>query len=86
MSEPNETTFATRFLDHHPEVRTAVSNSEDFVTWRDKFPSVIVDGVKYYVRGGDMLQEEDELIFEWARQSGLITEDSINREREAEKK
>ena len=78
MSDENEKTFEGRVLDRNPDVRTAVMDSENFQTWKDQLQSVVVDSVTYYIRGGDMLKDLDQIIFEWARQSGLLSEDRIS--------
>lgn len=72
----NEKTFESIVLDRNPGVREAVLASEDFQAWKDTLPTVIVDGIKFYIRGGDMLKDEDQVIFEWAYRSGLLPEDS----------
>jgi hypothetical protein len=77
MSQPHSTSFAARFLQRRPELRAKVLASSDFQAWRSQFKTVVVDGVTYYVVGGDMLKDEDELILEWARRSGMVSEDAI---------
>ena len=53
----------------HPEVKEAVCSLTEFREWVDALPSVMVDDVKYYVRGGDMLKDSDEVLWEWARRN-----------------
>ena len=77
MSDQSGETWESRILNSHAEVREAVSGSEDFRAWKDRLPSVVVDGVRYYVRGGDMLRDEDQLIFEWALRAGLLPKDYV---------
>lgn len=72
MSEQSEQTFETQFLNKHPSLREVVIEDENFRSWRDKLATVIVDDVKYYIRGGDMLRDEEQIIFEWAHRAGLI--------------
>jgi hypothetical protein len=67
------TSRAAQFLKRRPEIRQEVTAREDFQRWRSGFRTVVVDGVQYYVMGGDMLRDEDELILEWARRSGIVT-------------
>ena len=71
-----EKTFESQILDRNPNIRSKVLESKAFHTWKDSHPSVVVDDVKYYIRGGDMLRDEDQLIFEWAQRSGLVPEKS----------
>jgi hypothetical protein len=75
MSDQSDKTWESRILDRHPEVREAVAGSKDFHAWKDQLPSVVVDGIRYYVRGCDMLRDEDQLIFEWALQARLLPEE-----------
>jgi len=85
MSADNKKTFATRFLDQHPEIRNTVKGSPDFSSWKGQFPEITIDGILFYLSGGpahpnpgaDQLQEEDELILQWARMIKLISEDDI---------
>ncbi len=74
MSEESEKTFESRVLDRNPEVRIAILATKEFHDWKDTLPSVIIDDIKYYIRGGDMLKDEDQVIFEWAHRSGLLPE------------
>jgi hypothetical protein len=73
MPEQNEKTFESTILDRNPEVRDKVLGSKDFHEWKNALPSVVVDDIKYYIRGGDMLKDEEQLIFEWAHRSGLLS-------------
>jgi hypothetical protein len=70
-------TLETRALDVYPNIRTAVVNSPAFVAWLGTLPQVEVDGETLYLRGGDMLRDRDQIIFEWARRNGLLTEEAI---------
>jgi len=67
MTDRGERTYEAQILDNNPEVRTAVSESEEFRAWKEELPTVDVDQVTYYVRGGDMLKDEDQIMLEWAR-------------------
>ena len=77
MSTDNEST-ANRFMRAHPELRSKIISSPEFQHWRNGFKQIDVDASKYYVAkgipmvsGGDRLMDEDELMLEWARLSGL---------------
>ena len=67
MADQGERTYEARILDDNPEVRSAVSVSEGFRAWKESVATVDVDQVTYYVRGGDMLKDEDQIMLEWAR-------------------
>lgn len=75
----SRTTFASRFLARDPELRRRVESSPDFVAWRDRFKKVVIDGVEYCVVGGDMLRDADEMMLDWARQSGMVGQVEIDR-------
>jgi hypothetical protein len=75
MSDQSDKTWESRILDRHAGAREAALASKDFHAWKDRLPSVVVDGTRYYIRGGDMLMDEDQLIFEWALQAGLLPEE-----------
>jgi len=66
-----------RLLNRYPEVRDAVLASPAFLEWRSGLPTVEIDGEKLYVRGGDMLRDEDQVIFEWARRNGMLSDEAI---------
>lgn len=51
----------------HPEVKDEICALDEFREWMDSLPEVVVDEVRYYVRGGDMLKDSDEVLWEWAR-------------------
>ncbi|MGI9414864.1 MAG: hypothetical protein ACR2PM_14410 [Hyphomicrobiales bacterium] len=70
---------AGRFLKTHGEIRERVLQDPEFGVWRNKFKTVVVDDMQYFIMGGDMLKDEDELILEWARQVDLVTEDTVRR-------
>jgi hypothetical protein len=63
-----------RVLDQRPDVREAVLRSSEFQAWQRSLPSVVVDDVQYFIRGGDMLKDEDQVIVEWARRHGLLSD------------
>lgn len=74
MSNDVDRSFEARVLDRYPDIRKAVSESTDFLVWRDSLPSVDVDNERFYIRGGDMLKDEDQVVFEWARKNGLLSD------------
>lgn len=99
MSDQQELTFATRFLNRNPQIRRAVADTEEFILWKNQLPTKEIDGVIYYLRGGsvtsdvpnpsnqsafymnpgaDQLQEQDELILEWAIAHGWVSEKELN--------
>jgi hypothetical protein len=80
----SRTTFASRFLARHPELRRRIESAPDFVAWRDRFKRVVIDGVEYHVVGGDMLRDADEMMLDWARQSGMVGQDDVDRLRREE--
>lgn len=77
MSNDRGKSFEAHVLDRSPQIREAVSASKDFIAWRDSLSSVIVDNERLYIRGGDMLKDEDQIIFEWARKHGLLPDSLI---------
>jgi hypothetical protein len=77
--DEHERTDAARVLDCYPDIRKAVVESSAFTAWLGSLTSVEVDGEKLYLRGGDMLRDQDQVIFEWARRSGLLTEAAVAR-------
>jgi hypothetical protein len=70
-------TFEGKVLQENPEVRQMVTESEAFQSWKQGLPSTVVDDVTYFVRGGDMLQDEDQIVFAFAHRSGLLTDELI---------
>jgi len=72
-----ETTAETRVLNRYPDIRDRVAVAPEFVAWRRSLRAVVIDGETLYVRGGDMLRDEDQVIFEWARKNGLLTDSAI---------
>jgi hypothetical protein len=39
----------------------------EFMAWIEGLPQVEVDDVTYYVRGGDMLRDFNQVVCEWVR-------------------
>jgi hypothetical protein len=72
MAGTDDRTVEARILDQHPDIREALSKSEEFLLWRNSLPSVVIDEEKLYIRGGDMLKDEDQIMFEWARKHGVL--------------
>jgi hypothetical protein len=72
MGDRDELTFERRILDRHPEVRKRAMGSGAYLRWRDSLPAVVVDGVRYFIRGGDMLKDDDQVLVEWAHKTGLL--------------
>jgi hypothetical protein len=70
--------FAARFLAQHADLRERIQKDEAFRTWLGRFKTVSVDEETYFIVGGDMLRDEDELVLEWARRHRLVTEEEIN--------
>jgi hypothetical protein len=80
MSEPERTgTFASRVLARHPELRKQALGSDSFQKWLKAYSTVEVDGTQFYVVGGDMLRDHDEMILNWSRKQGLIDQQTIER-------
>ena len=77
MRNDCDKSFEAHVLDRYPRIRKAVSESIDFIAWRDNLPSVVVDNERLYIRGGDMLKDEDQIIFEWSLKHGLLSDESI---------
>jgi hypothetical protein len=65
-------TAEARVLARRPEIRRAVVASGEFAAWRDALPVVEIDGETLYLRGGDMLNDEEQIIVEWARKHGFL--------------
>jgi len=55
--------------DRRSEIHREVWALPEFRKWLDSLPQVVVDDVSYYVRGGDMLKDSDEVLMEWARKN-----------------
>jgi len=85
MTNSNEKTFETKFLDKYPSIRQVVNKSPEFLTWKNQLPIILIDGIKFYLIGGsgsigaDQQKEEDELIYSWARKNGIVSEADIDR-------
>ncbi|HEX2053816.1 MAG TPA: hypothetical protein VHJ78_08850 [Actinomycetota bacterium] len=53
----------------HPNVKDAVCSLPEYQQWVQSLPEVVVDDVTYYVRGGDMLKDFDQVLWEWTRKN-----------------
>jgi hypothetical protein len=78
MSEKSQKSYEANILDRFPDLRKAALESGDFILWRDGLPSIDIDGENLFIRGGDMLKDEDQIIFEWVRKQGWLPEELIN--------
>jgi hypothetical protein len=80
MGQPDRSrTFASRVLASVAQLREKVLGSRDFQEWLKSHKDVIVDGQRYFLVGGDMLRDEDEMILTWSRRQGLIDQATIDR-------
>lgn len=77
MSREGDTSFATKFFQHRPDLRSEIDNSTYFQEWKNRFSTVVVDNTPYFVVGGDMLKDEDELALDFARESGIVSDDLL---------
>jgi hypothetical protein len=68
----------TRVLNRYPEVRASVLQSAGFAKWLRGIKTVVIDGETMFVRGGDMLRDKDQVTFEWARKTGLLSDAAID--------
>ena len=53
----------------HPEVKDTITSLPEFQEWVESLPRVVVDDVLYFVRGGDMLKDADQVLWEWIRKN-----------------
>lgn len=82
MSREGDTSFAAKFFQHRPDLRGEIDNSTHFQEWKNRFRTVIVDNIPYFVVGGDMLKDEDELALDFAREFGIVSDDLLGRMQE----
>ncbi len=68
-----------RILERMPEVRAAAEHSPEFHEWLAGLRVLQVDGETLYLRGGDMLRDREQVLFEWARRTGLLSDEAIRR-------
>lgn len=79
MVEQKDRTAEARVLKRYPDIRRATVESPSFAAWLRSLTALEVDGEILYLRGGDLLRDKDQVIFEWARQNGLLTDAAIAR-------
>ena len=70
-------TVEGQILDKRPAIREAVRQSSAFAEWLGGLKKIAIDGEVLYIRGGDMLRDEDQVMFEWARGAGLLSDEEI---------
>jgi hypothetical protein len=68
----------SRVLDYHPRVREMVAISPGFTQWRDTVPTVMIDGESLYLPEGDVPRDADQLIYQWARRHGMLSDAEIS--------
>lgn len=78
MPRPDDRPWEARFLDAHPDIRRQALSSPEFAKWKSRLRPVVIDGEQFYVRGGDMLSDAEQVLFEWAWEQGLITQEMID--------
>jgi hypothetical protein len=78
MTAQHQRTFEEEVLARRPDVRRSVLGSDEFRAWKDGLPTVEVDGGRLYVRGGDMLQDEAQLVYDWAHRTGQLTDADVD--------
>lgn len=57
--------------------RDRIAQLPEFTNWLAKHRQVVVDDVAFFVVGGDMLKDQDEMMLSWARRNGLIDEQKL---------
>ena len=48
-----------------PAVREKALNSSEFQAWLRPYKTVVIDGKKFYIVGGDTLRDIDQMILDW---------------------
>lgn len=86
MPDRENTSFATRLLHHLPQIKDVVNASKEFHQWLENFKIINVDGEQFYLVGGDMLRDYDEMIVDWAREKKIITQETVDQFHEGEEK
>jgi hypothetical protein len=81
MAEEGEASFATRFFRRRPDLLGRVLGSAEFGAWLGRHKAVVVDGITYFVVGGDMLRDRDEMALTWARRNAVVSEEEIDHAR-----
>lgn len=86
MPVENERSFATRFLDEHPELRSAMARSQKLPELKKRLALPKDDATdeneeQLYIVKGDTVGSEDDLFVDaLARGSNSATQDSVARE------
>jgi hypothetical protein len=65
--DESDQSMESRLLDRHAGVRELVAALPEFIRWRGRLATVVVDDETFYVVGGDMLKDDDQVIVEWTR-------------------
>ena len=78
MPEKSQKSYEANILDRFPDLRKAAQESGEFALWRDGLPRLEIDGETLFIRGGDMLKDEDQITFEWVRKQGWLPEELID--------
>ena len=71
MSGSDKASFAARVLAWLPTVREKTLNDSEFQAWLRPYETVVIDGTKFYVVGGDTLRDIDQMILDWWVQTWL---------------
>ena len=77
MADADDETIESTILDRYPDIRDRARNSQAFRQWRETLKPLDVDGTTFYVRDGDRLKDENQILFEWARTNGLLTDEML---------
>jgi hypothetical protein len=75
--EPGERSAEALVLERLPGLRRTVVESTAFTEWCKSLTALEVDGETLYLRAGDSLRDREQIIFEWARRNGLLTDEMI---------
>jgi hypothetical protein len=78
MPENPQKSYEANILDRFPDLRKAAQESAEYAAWRDGLPFIEIDGEILFIRGGDMLRDEDQIMFEWVRKQGWLPEELID--------
>ena len=77
MADADDVTYESTMLDRYPDMRDRARESQEYQEWRATLKPIDIDGVNFYVRDGDRLKDENQILFEWARQHGLLTDEML---------
>lgn len=67
MAQDYNRSVETQMLDSYPAARALIRAEPEFAAWKQSLKKVVIDEETFYVRGGDMLKDEDQILCEWAR-------------------